>query len=82
MQAKIAMQAKRSMAENGMMDESTKAAVSATKQRFLMDESTKAAVSATKQRFLMSKLSRAQVGVELHEVWIKDIKDIAKTCGA
>ena len=65
MQAKIAMQAKRSMAENGMMDESTKAAV-----------------SATKQRFLMSKLSRAQVGVELHEVWIKDIKDIAKTCGA
>ena len=58
---KLAMQARRSMAEHCMMDLSTKAAV-----------------GATGLRHAATKIARGQFGVELHEVWIRDL---IKSCG-
>ena len=57
------MQAKRKMAEHGMMDFSTKAAVGAT---------------GAGVRYAANKIVRAQLGVGLHDVWIRDF---IKSCG-
>ena len=55
---KFAMQSKRAMGEQGMLDTSTRDA---------------AAVGATGVRYALNKVARAQLGTGLHQVWIQDI---------